>query len=113
MKVLDMHEALSALCKATGKPGMFLAFPWNNAVWPFTEIGEIIKAAPFLTVEDHLQVLSDGYAFILCDTIAERDDLYEQVVGDDGPTRSNAYSGPARVYALTCDANGEFLNENT
>lgn len=111
MEIYDLHETFSALCKATKRSGLFLAFPsWESE---YDWIEEVLQAAPFLRAREHMQALADGYAFILCDTIAERDDLYEQIVGDDGPTHSNPYSGPARIYALTCDAQGKFYNENT
>jgi hypothetical protein len=35
------------------------------------------------------------------------------VVGDDGPTKTNPYNGPVRVFACTYDPDGITMNENT
>jgi len=110
VKVYDPLAAACALAKAKKKPVLFLHFPttWDTSV----ELEEILKAAPYLTFDD-AQALSDGYAFIVCDSDKERDKLYELTVGDDGPTMFNDYDGPVRVYALTIDRTGQTLNENT
>lgn len=71
------------------------------------------KAAPYLAGTQGIQVLANGRAYILCESGAELDTLYGQTVGDDGPTDNNPYSGPARVYALTCDPDGLIRTENT
>jgi hypothetical protein len=74
---------------------------------------EVIKAAPYLQDrEERIQILIDGYAYILFDTYEEMRTMYYMTVGDDGPTSTNPYSGVAKVYALTCGPKG-FLTENT
>lgn len=112
------HDQLAReLCRALHKPGMYFStyVPDTIADW-----AELIEAAPYLrderpqTAENNcMQCIVEEAGVILCDTDEERDALYNQTVGDDGPTEANPYNGPCRVYALTISADGEFLNENT
>jgi len=62
--------------------------------------------------DDYHQIMMDGEGFSIFDTEEEMDAFYDLIVGDDGPTKSNPYNGPIRVYALTCGPNG-LMNENT
>lgn len=100
------HEVTKRLCQASGKYALFIAFDPDDS-WD-----EVIKAAPLLTKDD-LQILSDGCALFLFDTEEETWQAYNKIVGDDGPTELNPYAGPVRVYALTFDANGQAITENT
>ena len=109
MQFLDKAEVFSALCKATNSYGLLLSWPENDDMdWE-----GILQAAPYLSAQQHLQFLSDGGGVILSSFQEEIEKLYEQTVGDDGPTKANSYMGPVRVYALTCGPDGKFLNENT
>ena len=120
MQKLTAFEAFALLCKSTNKWGLYISFNW-----PLDEEGksdfdlfEISKAAPYidLTIENKtpdMQMVFDEQGFILCDSEEEMQSLYDQTVGDDGPTKLNSYDGPARVFALTCDPNGNLLGENT
>jgi len=116
---MTIIKALCELCKASKKYGLYLSFQEE----PFSS-KEVKKACPFLNFEDNndvnytedqtdYQAYSDGHLFILCDTEEECHHLYNQVVGDDGPTDLNKYDGSCRVYALTINPNGEMENENT
>ena len=107
-KVLSVwSDAFPMLCKATGKWGIWVS--WLDA----DDIEEVVKACPWLSEREHAGVLLDGCAIVLCETEAEVMALYDQVIGEDGPTRRNPYNGPVRVYALTCDPTGEGQDENT
>ena len=108
MEILSQVEVAQRLCAALKKPGLYISFFVPDGV----DVGDIVKAAPYLSFERDMQVTTDGQAVILCDSDEERDALYEQTVGDDGST-VNGYDGPLRVYALTIDARGNTLNENT
>jgi hypothetical protein len=72
------------------------------------------KALIFLdpSADDYHQIMMDGEGFSIFDTEEEMEAFYDMIVGDDGPTKSNPYDGPIRVYALTCGPNG-LMNENT
>lgn len=59
------------------------------------------------------RLLYEGAACLFFDTRAEMEAVYGRIVGDEGPTESNPYDGPCRVYALTCRNDGQLLNENT
>jgi hypothetical protein len=119
---MTIIKALCELCKVSKKYGIYLGFEEE----PFAP-EEVKKACPFLNfdyddipsslvnTDDYLdyQAYSDGHMFILCNSEEECYSLYDQVVGDDGPTKSNKYDGPCRVYCLTINSNGEMENENT
>jgi hypothetical protein len=109
MKVLSAIELACYVAKKANKPVLFISFPFNDDANYF----DVLKAAPYLSIERDTQAIYDGYAVILCDSVEEQERLYNQTVGDDGPTKLNKYNGPARVYALTIDRTGQTLNENT
>jgi hypothetical protein len=56
--------------------------------------------------------LKIGEGFSVFDTEEDMNAFYDNIVGDDGPTKSNPYNGQIKIYALTCGPNG-LLNENT
>jgi hypothetical protein len=112
MRVYDPMQTAQALAILFGQPVLYISFPQPSPVDDVTW-DDLLKAAPYLDPVKHCQVLSDGYGFIICDTEEELYKLYDQTVGDDGPTKTNSYDGPARVYAMTIDADGELGNENT
>ena len=112
---MTFRDTGGMLCKATGKWGLYLHvsesffdllgghFPVHlsratNGRWEFYR---------------DTSAVVDGSAFLLFDTEAEMLDAYDDIVGDDGPTKRNSYSGPVRVYALTFGPHGDSMNENT
>jgi len=105
MQVLDTHTAAQQLAKSTGKPVLFLR-GLNYAEGPVENTSEYLDndnhllAAPFLHLadDDHLQAIVDGYVYVLCDSDEELQQLFGQVVGDDGPTGANPYNGPHIIY---------------
>jgi hypothetical protein len=111
MKGLCQIRVLEALCKATKQWGMFISIFCKDI--GSGEVDEICKAAPYLKDDEYTQMLADGCGVFLFDTEEEMEQHYYQTVGDDGPTKTNPYDGPARVYAITCDNTGQTLNENT
>ena len=111
MKKLNRFQAFQELCKATNKFGLYISFGW--CLEDNIDMKEICSAAPYLDFPKDCQLLSEGQAVILCDSLDERNDLFEKTVGDEGSTKFNKYSGKATVYALTCDPNGQLMNENT
>jgi hypothetical protein len=74
---------------------------------------EVMQAAPYLSIEEHGQAIVEGRAYLLFDTEEELMDHYRRTVGDDGPTELNSYKGPAHVYAITCNPEGQLEYENT
>ena len=111
MKVFSHVKAACELARALHKPVLYLGFNPDHPAFA----AEWDKAAPYLTYDDNetMQAVFDGNAIIVCDSDKERDRLYNLTVGDDGPTKTNSYDGPVRVYALTIDRTGQTLNENT
>lgn len=109
-KIAGFSELQRALARALKKPVVYLSW---NASWENFSVTELLKAAPILDIEKDFQSITEGFIYIVCESLQEMQTLYDQVVGDDGPSSVNPYSGPARVYALTCDDEGALLNENT
>ncbi len=107
MKIMTGQETFAMLCKERRCWGLYLSYGSPEDWW------DITLAVPFLTAPKYGQAMVDGQAFILCDSEEECQQLYDQVVGDDGPTKINPYNGPIRAYALTVSPDGEFMNENT
>lgn len=107
--LLDQLGAFASLCVATHQWGVFVSWPAD--AWPDEEI---LKACPWLAGNERfVQHLIDGMAIALCDGPIEAASLFHRTVGEDGPTTENPYTGPARVFAVTCDPNGELMHVNT
>lgn len=104
--VINNSDVLSLLCKAKGQWGMFISFGEIN-------MEELFLAAPYLKGEEFQVMALCGHGFIFSDSKEEIYALYNQTVGDDGPTMENPYDGPARVYACTCNPEGRLQTENT
>lgn len=110
MQILDHVKTLELLCESTKKCGMYINIYNDQGENEYNYL-EVIKAAPYL--ESHNQVILESSGFILFDNVEEMLEAYNQTVGDDGPTKSNPYDGPCRVYAITCNPDGITMNENT
>jgi len=111
MKLLTDIKLAQAFAKVMGKPVIY----FNLGEQDFEEV---VKAAPYLANwqddnDNMAQIMFDGSGFILCEDEAEMKEYYYQTVGDDGTTKYNPYNGPARVYALAIEADGEIGTENT
>jgi hypothetical protein len=107
MKVCDRLQTAQTLAVLFGQPVLYISF------YTPCDYEELLKAAPYLDPIEHSQVLYDGCGFIICEDEEELNKLFDQTVGDEGPTDTNPYKGPARVYALIINAKGETENENT
>jgi|SRR5579885_2969128 len=103
MKILSEVDALIDLAKRARCWILYVSFHCDD--WE-----EVKKAAPYL--QDHLQVLMDGHGCLICDSEEECYKYYNLTVGEDGPTATNPYDGPARVYALMIGPEG-CTSENT
>lgn len=107
MKPYSGIELAQKLAKALKRPCLFIQISANG------RCEDVVKAAPYLKDLKFIQLLADESGVIVCDSAKQRDELYAQTVGDDGPTKTNKYKGPCRIYALTIDADGTPVNENT
>jgi hypothetical protein len=110
MKILTIIESMQELAKALNKPCMYISF---IDIFDFNFVEELVKAVPYLNVEKHSQIISDGRAILTFNNEDEMNQYYLMTIGDDGPTSLNNYKGIVSVYALTCNSNGELQNENT
>jgi hypothetical protein len=108
---IHLFDVLQAISKGLEKPVLYISFALPSISEWDEWIGELRQAAPYLfdgCVFKYPQILSDGNGYLVCDSKEEMEELYNLTVGDDGPTATNPYDGPVRVYALTSDG-----NENT
>lgn len=71
---------------------------------------ELTKACPILA--GALYCLAEGTCAVYFDDEPSALAAFGQIVGDDGPTKTNSYNGPARVYAYLAGPNGG-ITENT
>jgi hypothetical protein len=110
MEHFDAVTVLSPLCGAANKWGMYISFQ----TYPkYPDFDELKKAIPYLDMRKHGQIFAEGCGWFLFDTEKECEEAFWSTVGDDGPTKTNPYNGPVRVYAVTCAPNGQLMNENT
>lgn len=102
--LLNWTEVLSTVAKGTGKHVLYLSLSGR--------FQDIKLAAPYLTVEE-MNVLATEPIHLLFDTMGEMMEAYNQTVGEDGPTKTNQYNGPTRIYACAVKPDGTILTENT
>lgn len=100
----NFNALVSTVCRLTSRWALHLSVSTDD---PYTEI---VKAAPMLTFCEH--TLDGGVVLFFTDKI-EAWRNFNLVVGDDGPTPTNPYDGPARVYALLVGPDGFAVTENT
>lgn len=112
MKILTIRQAMQVLAKATGKYCMYISIYVHDIPLEL-QFDEMTKAAPYLNFDEHTQILCEETGILMFDTREEMDKYYKMTIGDDGPTELNKYDGLCRIYALTCDNQGNFENENT
>lgn len=104
MKIYRITEALEELCIKSKQWVIYVS--WDDEF----NVDEVQKAIPFLTIDDLL--LNYGEGVIFCNSQEEAYRLFDQIIGDDGPTESNKYNGYVRIYASTIGPYG-FETENT
>ena len=117
MRVVDHHAALELICRAERCWGIFLSFGWWSAEASGSDPGawldQLHAAAPVLNSQECAQISIDGEGYLLFDTEAAMLEVFNSIVGNNGPTETNAYHGPCRVYALAAGPDGRLLCENT
>ena len=115
--VHDDTDVFRSLCQTTKRWGLFISYSainvTNSLFEDFDLAPEVIKAAPYLDTYEALMLIYDKNKFLTFDTRKERDEAFDLTVGDEGPTKRNKYDGIVKIYALTCDPDGTFGNENT
>lgn len=101
MKVFSEHEFVAVYCKAAHKWAIWFGLPHD--VPPL----EARRAAPWLPPGT-----LPGSGVAVFDTQQAAEEAFWATVGDDGPTKTNPYSGPAKVYACLVGPDG-LMSENT
>jgi len=108
-------------CKHHIKYGIYISFaPLDYGVASDGEIKnyeeELLKACPPLKDAEYhetFDIFLYGSGLLLFDDYESQQSAYWSIVGDDGPTKTNPYDGPMRVYAITINKYGQAENENT
>lgn len=114
--IVYKETILSILCRARKKWGMLADGLLTKHYQEEADLIEIRKAAPWISELPEYEIMlaiCEGYVYLFFDTEEEMKNVYNRTVGDDGSTDLNHYNGPWRVYAITCDPDGNLLNENT
>lgn len=118
MLKMNRVEILQQLCKTTNSWGLYLLVNTEHNM-PGASLAEknaeTVKAAPYLKiVGEHLfSGYNDESMWILCDSAEECYTLFNQTVGDEGPTATNPYEGPGNVFAMIISNSGRIVAENT
>lgn len=115
MESYALVDTLRALCKSRKCWGMYVSFKhqWHGTS-PYSLLPkELQKAMPYFDFKEHRQIFIDGKGYFLFDTEEKCTETFKSTVGDDGPTETNPYNGPVKVYAITCSPDGELQTENT
>lgn len=110
--ISKLPDAMALLCEATNSYGIYFSWCQLDIDKYEYELEELLKAAPWMRQVNEDNFLWETETFFLLPKEQVKW-LYDMTVGDDGPTAVNSYNGPCKVYALTCDNYGRFLNENT
>ena len=112
---ISTEELLFEHCRKTRQWAVFLSLPMRDAkfVGKYTE--EAQRAAPYLSQEQIFEaaLCRDGTLIVLCKSERVAYRLFDQTVGDDGPTETNPYNGDFRIYAMVVNRKGEAETENT
>ncbi len=111
MRVLAQHQVIEAAAKGLGKWCLYLSFH-------ATSLNEekVLKAAPCLRElgpfdRTSFILLGGGILVFPSETAARK--AYSSTVGEDGPTKTNPYKGPVKVYACLCGPDGKIRTENS
>ena len=112
---LNSIEIQQYLCKTANKFGLYVGFD-PDYFYDF-KYDEIQKATNNrLIAHDEYgntnKCVHEGQALFLFETYEEMFEAFKDIVGKDGPTNQNSYSGELRVYAMTISNEGEILTEN-
>jgi hypothetical protein len=105
MKIMNSFELFELYLKSAEKYGCLLS--GGSQVEP----SELQRAVPLLPYENVLDLCFRN-VFVMFDTREEAKAFFDTVVGEDGPTKTNPYNGPANVYACWGGPEG-IISENT
>lgn len=109
-KLLSGYDkVLAALCQSKNCWGIYISHVFSAGIGPH----ELARAAPFLEEGQAMDFWHYESGYLLFDSEEQMLLHYNQVKGDDGPTRSNPYDGPASIFAVTCNPSGELMDVNT
>lgn len=118
MKVFTFLDCFESICMYTKSWGLYISWKFQDIsdgnLFDY-QIKELLKAAPYLDLNNgkHLQCMLDESCILLFDTEEEAYKHFNLTVGDEGPTETNPYNGPFKVYAALCNPQGDIQDENT
>lgn len=105
IKCVSGHEAADCVALASRCHVLYLS---TSSSLQWGEPGPV----PFLGSTELAELSGRGWLMILCKSKIQARALFEQIIGDDGPTATNPYDGPHRVYAYLTGPRGG-ITENT
>ncbi len=108
-KAVTHDRILEIVCKLSNRWALCLSPPSGDS-YEYS-VNDVQRAAPFLSWDEAEEVLHKGSVFLF-DLEADVWPLFEQIVCD-GPTETNSYDGPCRIYATIWSPKGGCVNENT
>lgn len=113
VEAFSTTDLMQKYCKETRQWGIMLVHHWDweddtNEYITGNFFEDLKLAAPDLDRHDVI----DETAFFFSPHPEDILKIYNRTVGDEGG-EDNDYKGPVRVYALTCDNEGNLRNENT
>lgn len=97
MESLTERELFKAYCKAVGKFGIYLHG------WQDFSINTVLEAAPYLRFVSE-ELLEEGGGYLFFETEQEMERVYRQIHCDNAAVP---------IYALTCNDQGQLMDENT
>ena len=117
MKYNDVYEIIEQLSVFSNKFYIYISI-CSEYIYDICNskkldpVSELKKAIPFLTISQAFNFYFKECKVLEFETEEDMLNCYDQIVGDDGPTKLNSYNGPVKVYALTI-YKGKLMNENT
>lgn len=107
---LDHVAVIEAAVRSVGAWCLYLSVSSSA-----DDTDDIACAAPYLDSIDGEAWfrLSTGEPLYVFGEEADLRRMFEATVGDDGPTATNRYDGPARVYAMLVSPTDGVMTENT
>jgi hypothetical protein len=105
----DVRTLAEAYCKTQGVFGLYLSVSMDSTYDEYRQAAPYLANDPVLWIQFQLK----GWVLLTFKFEKECDAYYRQTVGDDGPTKTNSYNGPARVYACKIKPYSGITAENT
>src|SRR4249919_1611152 len=105
-EVWEFTDVIPHVCCTRGDWALYLSVSGQTP-----SVSELRKCVPYLSYDDAVTLLTGPVVIF-----GDKEDIlrwFWATVGDDGPTKTNPYTGPAKVFATTWGDDGLGRNQNT